>query len=70
VGELVRRAAAPAYGLGALLAAALLALREALEPETLPAVALLAVGGVLGYWLAFYALVLDPSERRLLRRSG
>jgi O-antigen/teichoic acid export membrane protein len=73
LGELARRAWLPAYGLGAGLAAALVALRLAADPETLAAVLTAAAGGVLAYWLAFYALVLDHGERALvsglLRRS-
>ena len=53
--------------LGALLALALLALRAGLDPRTLPAVALAAIGGVLAYWGGFYALVMDPDERSLVR---
>jgi O-antigen/teichoic acid export membrane protein len=67
LGELARRALAPAYLLGALLALALLALRAGLDPRTLPAVALVAAGGVLAYWAAFYSLVLDRDERALVR---
>jgi O-antigen/teichoic acid export membrane protein len=67
LGELARVAWLPAYGLGVLLAAALVALRLAVDPETLPAVLAAAVGGVLAYWIAFYALVLDPDERALVR---
>jgi O-antigen/teichoic acid export membrane protein len=67
VGELARRAWLPAYGLGVALAAVLVALRLAVEPETLPAVLGAAAGGVLAYWLAFYAVVLDSSERALVR---
>jgi O-antigen/teichoic acid export membrane protein len=65
--DLLRRALAPAYGLGALLAGALLAIRFGLEPETLPAVAAAAVVGVGAYWAAFYAFVLDDGERALAR---
>jgi O-antigen/teichoic acid export membrane protein len=65
--ELLRRAAIPAYALGAVLAGVLLAVRLGLEPGTLPAVASLAVAGVVLYWAAFYALVLDPGERALVR---
>jgi O-antigen/teichoic acid export membrane protein len=65
--DLLRRAALPAYALGALLAAALLAVRLGLEPETLPAVAVAGIGGVALYWTAFYAVVLDPGERALVR---
>jgi len=65
--ELLRRAAMPAYGLGAVLAGVLVAIRLGLDPETLPAVASVAVAGVLLYWVAFYALVFDPGERALVR---
>jgi O-antigen/teichoic acid export membrane protein len=65
--ELLRRAAIPAYALGAVLAGVLLAIRLGLEPDTLPAVASLAIAGVVLYWIAFYALVLDPDERALVR---
>jgi O-antigen/teichoic acid export membrane protein len=67
LGELARRALAPAYLLGALLALVLLALRAGLDPRTLPTVAAAAIGGVLAYWAGFYALVLDPDERALVR---
>jgi hypothetical protein len=64
---LLGRAVIPAYTFGALLAGALLAVRYGLEPQTLPAVAAFAAGGPLAYWAAFYALVLDPGERALVR---
>jgi O-antigen/teichoic acid export membrane protein len=67
LGELAARALAPAYALGALLAAGLVAIRLALDPESLPAVGALAVAGVVLYWAAFYALVLDADERTLAR---
>ena len=67
LGELARRAWLPAYVLGAGLAAALVTVRLAAEPETLPAVLGVAAGGVLGYCVAFYGLVLEPSERALIR---
>jgi O-antigen/teichoic acid export membrane protein len=65
--ELLRRAFAPAYLLGVALAASLLGLRFALELESLIPVGLTAVGGVLAYWTAFHRLVLDGSERELVR---
>jgi O-antigen/teichoic acid export membrane protein len=64
--ELFARALAPAYACGAVLGGLLLAIRFGLEPESLPAVAVTAVGGVLLYWLAYYRLVLDPAERELV----
>ena len=65
--ELLRRAAAPAYGAGAVLAGALAAIRFGLEPDALPVVAVVAIGGVALYWTAYYALVLDPAEQELVR---
>ena len=62
-----RRAMAPAYVLGAVLAGALAAIRFGLEPETLAPVAGAAILGVLGFWAAYYGLVLDPGERELVR---
>ncbi len=74
VSELARRAWLPAYSLGAALAAALVAVRLLLEPVSLPAVAVLAAAGVLGYWAAFYQLALSAEERSLVAglvsRSG
>jgi O-antigen/teichoic acid export membrane protein len=67
VGELARRAWLPAYALGVLLAAALVAVRLAADPDTLFAVLGLAAGAALAYWLAFYAAVLEPGERALVR---
>jgi len=67
LGELARRAWLPAYTLGAALAAVLVALRLAAEPVTLSAVLAAAAGGVIAYWAAFYALVLEPPERELAR---
>ena len=67
LGELARRAWLPTYALGAALAGMLVALRLAAGPETLPVVLGAAVAGVLAYWLAFYALVLNAGERALVR---
>jgi O-antigen/teichoic acid export membrane protein len=67
LGELARRAWLPAYGLGTGLAGTLVAVRLAADPQTLPAVLGAATGGVLAYWLAFWAWVLDPAERGLVR---
>ena len=66
LGQLIRRAFLPAYATGAGVAGALLLLRAAADLESLPAVAVAAVGAVLGGWLLFYALWLDSAERRLL----
>ena len=64
--DLVRRALAPAYVLGGLLALLLVAIRFGLDPETLPPVALVSVAGVALYWAAYYAFVLDSDERALV----
>jgi O-antigen/teichoic acid export membrane protein len=66
-GELLRRAMLPAYVFGALLAGVLAAIRFGLEPDTLPAVAVICIGAVVGYWVAYYAFVLDEAERELVR---
>jgi O-antigen/teichoic acid export membrane protein len=65
--ELLRRAMVPAYAAGAVLAGALAAIRFGLDPRSLPVVAVVCVGGVLAYWAAYFALVLDPAERELVR---
>jgi hypothetical protein len=65
--DLIRRALAPAYVLGGLLALLLVGIRAGLDPEALPVVALVAVGGVALYWAAYYRFVLDPGERELAR---
>jgi O-antigen/teichoic acid export membrane protein len=65
--DLLRRAMLPAYAAGALLAGALAGIRFGLKPDTLPAVAAVAIAAVLGYWAAYYAVVLDPPERELVR---
>ena len=70
VAELARRAWAPNYTLGALLAVALIAGRVALPMDSTPTVLALAGGGVLAYWAVFAFAVLDAGERSLLSRSG
>jgi O-antigen/teichoic acid export membrane protein len=65
--ELVRRAFAPAYALGLLLAAILVAVRLLADPVGLVSVGLLAVAGVLAFWAACYLLVFDESERALVK---
>ena len=67
LGELLRRAFIPAYLLGALLAAILLARSPAGRPRWAGRGGVLAVGGVLGYWGASYRLSFDESERALVR---
>jgi hypothetical protein len=65
--DLARRAFLPAYALGALVGGGLAAIRFGLEPDALPVVAAAAIGAVALYWAAYYALVLDPGERELVR---
>jgi hypothetical protein len=65
--ELATRAWLPAYSLGAALAAVLVALRVAVDLASLAALVPVAVGGLIAYWLAFYALWLGPEERELVR---
>jgi O-antigen/teichoic acid export membrane protein len=67
VSDLVRRAFAPAWGLGAALAAALVAVRLAADPESAPTVAGTALVALGAYWGAYYAVALDPAERTLIR---
>jgi O-antigen/teichoic acid export membrane protein len=72
--DLARRAWAPNYVFGAVLAGCLLLGRAALPMDRTAAVIGLAAAGVLAYWRAFFAVVLAPDERELvrglLRRSG
>jgi O-antigen/teichoic acid export membrane protein len=67
LGSLLRDAFLPAHALGAVLAAALGALRLAVDPEGLAAVAAAALLAPLAYWAAYYLLWLRPEERRLVR---
>jgi O-antigen/teichoic acid export membrane protein len=67
VSDLVRRAFAPAYGLGLLLAAILVAIRLLLDPEGLATVGITAIAGVLAYWGTCYVVVFDAGERALVR---
>jgi hypothetical protein len=65
---LLGRAVIPAYTFGAFLGGGLLAVRFGfLEPVSVATVVPLAVVGLAAYWGAYYALVLDPSERELVR---
>jgi O-antigen/teichoic acid export membrane protein len=66
VQDILRRAVAPAWALGAVLAVALVAVRELADPQGALAVLGVAGVGLAGYWLAYYALVLDAGERRLI----
>jgi O-antigen/teichoic acid export membrane protein len=74
LGEYVRRALAPAWLLGAALAASMLLAANVLDPDTPLAVAALAAAGLAAYWAAYALLVLDADERALVgqlaRRSG
>jgi O-antigen/teichoic acid export membrane protein len=70
LGDLARRAWAPNYALGGLLAVTLVAGRALLPMDESVAVLALAVAAPLAYWALFYAVVLDAEERRVLSRSS
>ncbi|HWM09603.1 MAG TPA: polysaccharide biosynthesis C-terminal domain-containing protein [Solirubrobacteraceae bacterium] len=65
--ELARRAFAPAWALGAALAAPLAVVRLTLDPDGPVAVAGVALIALTVYWAAYYALALDRGERALVR---
>jgi O-antigen/teichoic acid export membrane protein len=67
VGEVLRAAFAPSYTLGAALAAGLAIARALLDVEGVLAVVACGLAGAALYWVAFYALVLRPEERRFVR---
>jgi O-antigen/teichoic acid export membrane protein len=67
VGELAREVWIPAFGLGLVLATALVGVRALVSVDTLPEVAVVSALGIGGYFVAFYAVCLRPSERRLAR---
>ncbi|HYJ00520.1 MAG TPA: oligosaccharide flippase family protein [Thermoleophilaceae bacterium] len=67
-GELARRAFAPAWTLGAALAAGLAAVRLTLDPETVPGVVAAALGGLAAYWVVYYLVCFDGEERDLVRQ--
>jgi O-antigen/teichoic acid export membrane protein len=66
--ELVRTAWLPAYTLGALLAVALVAVRNTVALDSPGAAVAALAGGFAVYWLAWWALVPDRAERTALRR--
>jgi len=68
VGELARRAWAPAYALGLALALALVAARAGFGLDSLASVLATSVAGLALYWVAYAVLFLTPTERALLRR--
>jgi O-antigen/teichoic acid export membrane protein len=68
LGALASRALLPAWALGAVLALALVAVAELLEPSGALEVAATAAAGLAAYWGAYYAAVLDPGERALVRQ--
>ncbi len=67
LGELIRRAWLPAYGLGGLLAAVLVTTRASLELDSLGPVLAVVAAGPLLYWLVYATIVLDARERALAR---
>jgi PST family polysaccharide transporter len=66
-GDLVRRAFLPAWSLGLALGGALTAIRLTLDPQSAIPVAATALAAPVAYWLAYYLVWLDVSERSLVR---
>jgi O-antigen/teichoic acid export membrane protein len=67
LGELWREAWLPAYTTAAVVGAALVGLRLAVDVETLPEVVAAALGALALGWIGYYAVWLRPNERLLLR---
>lgn len=67
LGDLARRAWLPAYSSGAVLAVGLLALQEAADLDSLVPLLAVGLGAVVVYWVAYYVLWLERSERVLVR---
>jgi len=65
--DVARRAWLPAYSLGAVLAGAILVVRETVALDSLLPVLAVCAGALLAYWAAYYALWLDRAERGLIR---
>jgi len=65
--DLLRESFVPPLALGVVLAVGLVVLRVWAAPEGALPVAVAAGGGVMAYWLTFYAFCLRPSERVLVR---
>lgn len=65
--ELAREAWLPAYVTGAVAAAGLLVARLTFSLDSLPKLLATGLIAVLGYWIAYYAVWLRPSERVLVR---
>ena len=64
--DLWREAWLPAYATGAALGLALVAVRLAVSPEGIVAIAGIGAAGLAVYWLAFFRLWLRPNERQLM----
>ena len=67
VGQVIRKAMAPAYSLGLALALALVAARLAWPLDSVAPLVAVAVAALGTYWVAYYALWLAPDERLLVR---
>lgn len=65
IGEFARRVWLPTYGTGALLAAALLVVRQVAALDDLLSVLAVATAAVLGYWALFAAAWLSREERTM-----
>lgn len=66
-GEIVRRALLPAYSLGAALGLGLAGTRLMWSLDSALPLLGVALVGLAGYWVAYYAFWLAPDERRLVR---
>ena len=66
VGELLREAWMPAYGLGALLAGALALVSSLVALDSLVVLTALLIGAPLAYWLIYAAIFLSRDERALV----
>lgn len=67
LGELAREAWLPAYLTGAVLAAALIAVRLTVSLEQLPEVIGVSLLALIAYWAIYYIAWLRPGERLLVR---
>jgi O-antigen/teichoic acid export membrane protein len=65
--ELARGALVPAYATSGVMAVGLLLVRNAVDPHTLVAVALLAGGAFAAVLLAYWLIWFDEAERRLVK---
>jgi O-antigen/teichoic acid export membrane protein len=65
--EFAREAWLPAYLTGAVAAAGLIVVRLTVSLDSIPRLLGVGLVAVLGYWIAYYAVWLRPSERALVK---